>query len=256
MDLLENRINTVQTNRHPWEEARYDFFIAKISKFVNLNSPICIYDLGCGDAYFITKLCNQFPNITGVGIDINFNTDDLGILQKQSLHNNVALFKSVDDAYQAYPNAKLILLMDVIEHIEDDKGFLLSLVCPIVKQNDALVYITVPAFQSLFTQHDVFLKHYRRYDNKMLSDTTNAVGLKTLDMGYFFFSLLPLRVLEMVKNKLSSNKKAEGLANWDKGTTITNLIKNILVIDYKISILLRKIGIKIPGLSNYTICKF
>ena len=75
-------------------------------------------------------------------------------------------------------------------------------------QNETIWFITVPAFQNLFCTHDVFLGHYRRYDNQMLISHTEKANLKTLDVGYFFMSLLLPRYLQVKKEKSNQSLPA------------------------------------------------
>ena len=55
----------------------------------------------------------------------------------------------------------LILLMDVLEHVDDDVGLLRSAL--VAAAEHAYVLISVPAFQRLFSAHDRFLEHKRLY---------------------------------------------------------------------------------------------
>jgi hypothetical protein len=55
----------------------------------------------------------------------------------------------------------LILLMDVPEHVDDDVGLMRSALVGAAEH--AYMLITVPAFQKLFSAHDIFLEHKRRY---------------------------------------------------------------------------------------------
>lgn len=255
MDLVEKRVNGTTTMRHPWEDARYQFVLDKVGPLIDLNANVCVFDIGCGDAYFIAKLSRQFPNIQGVGVDINFTDDDLQSIPESYGLSNLSIFKTVDEAKAMNRKPDLILLMDVIEHIEHDKEFLSELIRPLVVDDGAIALITVPAFQGLFTQHDVFLKHYRRYDNALLRKTVNEAGLSIQQIGYFFAMLLPLRIIEKLKDKLLRRTSAEGLANWNGGPFITRALYGLLVADTRISAALRRMGINLPGLSNYVICR-
>ena len=58
-------------------------------------------------------------------------------------------------------HADVVLLMDVLEHVEDDVGLLRQYVEKV--PSGARFLISVPAFQVLWSDHDVFLEHKRRY---------------------------------------------------------------------------------------------
>ena len=57
--------------------------------------------------------------------------------------------------------ADLVLAMDVIEHVEDDAA-LISAYCDLAPRGTRFI-ISVPAFNFLWSAHDIFLEHHRRY---------------------------------------------------------------------------------------------
>ncbi len=255
MDLVEKNKNQITNQRHPWEDARFEFFLKKIGKYVDLKKENYILDVGCGDAYFIAKLNEVYPNLICIGVDINFSAQDIQKLKEIHSKSKFELFNSIEKALEQVPRIDLILLMDVIEHIENDVDFLLQNIAPIVEKNNAFVFITVPAYQKLFTKHDVFLGHYRRYNNAQLLSAVQKGSLVKIEMGYFFSSLIGLRILEKAVDKINPNRNIDGLANWNAGTLTTKLVYNMLLFDNKFSLFFEKMKIKLPGLSNYIVCK-
>ena len=139
--------------------------------------------------------------------------------------------------------------MDVVEHIEHDVAFLKDLIASRCVSNDTLFIITVPAFQELFSSHDVFLGHYRRYTNASIEKVIQEAGMQTLRKGYFFSSLLLPRYLEKLKESREVNKKPEGtgLTLWNKNLFITKSIKTILLLDFKMTYFLGRAGLKLRG---------
>lgn len=82
-----------------------------------------------------------------------------------------------------------LFFMDVLEHVEDDRGLLAGLVKGAPPGSTFLA--TAPAFQSLWSQHDVFLGHRRRYTLEQLEGVMSDCGLKVVRGRYFFALLLP-----------------------------------------------------------------
>jgi SAM-dependent methyltransferase len=84
----------------------------------------------------------------------------------------------------------LLLLMDVLEHVDDDVALLREYVerAPV----GARFLITVPAFQWLWSGHDVFLEHRRRYTLSQLEQVVARAGLHGLHGCYFYGLVLPL----------------------------------------------------------------
>lgn len=255
MDLVEKKINESSAQRHPWEAARFEFFLNKIQSYIDLSNQQYIVDVGCGDAFFIAELSKRYPNLVCVGVDINFKQDDIAYLTSLYTGASITLYNTLSEARANLPRIDLILLMDVIEHIENDVSFLTDLILPVVQSNDALLFITVPAFQSLFTKHDEFLGHYRRYNNKSLLHAVQQSRLKPVEIGYFFSTLIGLRLLEKTMDRLNPKRHAEGIANWNGGKLLTAIVYNSLLLDFKLSLFLERLGIKLPGLSNYVVCR-
>jgi SAM-dependent methyltransferase len=81
---------------------------------------------------------------------------------------------------------------DVIEHIEDDHGFLRSL-AGILRPGGRL-YLTVPAFPFLWSQEDIDAGHYRRYTLRTIEAVLRRAGF-TVEYATYFFGLLPPAIL-------------------------------------------------------------
>jgi 2-polyprenyl-3-methyl-5-hydroxy-6-metoxy-1,4-benzoquinol methylase len=255
MDLRELNAREEQViNRHPWELARLEV-ANDIFKQQSLSNIEGFLDLGCGDSFFINSFYQLNPlNVPFFGVDINFEPP---LLEKLNQENPaIKFFKTLDDLKDNYQGKiSVVFLMDVIEHIENDIDFL-KMVCqyPFITK-DTIFIISVPAFQSLFASHDVFLGHYRRYDNTMLKSHIEQAGMQTLKVGYFFTSLLLPRWIQKTKESIKPVKETTGLVEWNGSAFKTRLITSILLLDYKFMRLLLKLGIKMPGLSNFAVCK-
>jgi hypothetical protein len=152
----------------------------------------------------------------------------------------------------------IVLLMDVIEHIEDDVSFLASLRSALSRHGYSLsVIITVPAYDSLYCSRDEWLGHYRRYSQQLLTERIAQAGFVVADSGYFFTCLLLPRLLCKVKELLFGyNKNAEkGIGDYNGNKWSALLIRTVLKWDYFLGRAIRKLGIKPPGLSCYCVCR-
>jgi hypothetical protein len=258
MDLREHKIKEKNLDRHPWEEVRSEIIFDIIRRECKelLKRPATIIDIGCGDVYLTQILSHKMPKAGFYAVDNAFSAEDFRILQSKFKSSNIRLYNSVKEVnIPEKAKADLILLTDVIEHIDNDSSFLkylntLSFVGP-----ETVFLITVPAFQILFSSHDIFLGHYRRYTATLLKNNIKKSGLSAFKTGYFFTSLLLPRVLQKLVEKISGKQNAKGLAGWKGNKFMGALLKNILRIDYFLSRIISKTGIKLPGLSVYALCK-
>ena len=80
---------------------------------------------------------------------------------------------------------------DVIEHIEDDGGFIRHITRLLA--SGGRLYLMVPALQALWSQEDDNAGHYRRYTTAALGRLLTDAGL-TLEYLTYFFRMLPLPV--------------------------------------------------------------
>jgi SAM-dependent methyltransferase len=92
-------------------------------------------------------------------------------------------------------------LFDVLEHIEDDRGFLRMVRAAL--RPDGRLYLTVPAFGWLWSNEDDFAGHFRRYTTRTLTRALHEAGFEVPWSGYFFAALTPaVFALRTVPTKL------------------------------------------------------
>ncbi|SRR6266702_779224 len=242
MDLKET--NKIHTNRHPWETARLKALQSILG--AELFEGINVLDVGCGDGFIARNLFGHLLSKDITAVDINLS--DEWILELDKLTQGVRYQREIplDGEYD------LIMLLDVIEHIESDKTFLANLVNRHIA-GKGKVMITVPAFQSIYGRHDAFLGHYRRYNQKELINLTTSCGLHVISSGYLFFTLLlPKLVLYKL---IDIGKSSDGVGNWHRGKCVTNIIEKILNFDNRLLISASRLGIRIPGLTGWVLCE-
>lgn len=189
MDLKELSYREIKSDvRHPWEYARVKVVthLMRTVPHITRESAL-ILDVGCGDTFVAEQLASHYKKSSFLCVDPAFTADDLIYYSTRLKNHNIDVYAGLDDALESTEQpVSLILLLDVIEHIENDIDFLRDLVKRPGITADTHIIITVPAFQSLFSSHDVFLDHYRRYNNKMLSQHLQKAGLEVCKIGYFF----------------------------------------------------------------------
>ena len=131
----------------------------------------------------------------------------------------------------------------MLEHVPDDLALLKDYVG--LAPDSAKFVITVPAFMSLWSGHDVYLKHFRRYRIKELIHLAEHSGLKVLKAQYLYTSLFPLawiyRQLPKSKEKKSQLKETSKI--------VTIAMRSILWLDYLPSKFL-PFGISIPVMAE------
>lgn len=80
---------------------------------------------------------------------------------------------------------------DVIEHIEDDVGFLRHL--KDLLKPGGMLYLTVPAYNFLWSESDILAGHYRRYTLRALSTKLKTIGFEVA-LATYFFRMIPIAI--------------------------------------------------------------
>jgi SAM-dependent methyltransferase len=139
-----------------------------------------VLDVGAGSGIFTRQLLDAGYADTGICVDPGYETERI------EDHNGrkIEFIRSATGV-----NANLILMMDVLEHVADDLALLRQYTD--VLSSSSRVLITVPAFQFLWSGHDVFLEHHRRYTMAQVEGLVRQAGLRPIRSRYFFATLFP-----------------------------------------------------------------
>lgn len=182
---------------HWWFVGRRRILTALIERWRPRKGPLRILEVGCGTGSNIAML-QQFGTVDAVEPDDHaraFATQRTGVAVKGGYLPDVPL---EDGHYD------LIVLLDVLEHIPDDKGALVAL-RPKLARGGRLM-LTVPAMPSLWSGHDVAHHHQRRYTAPMLEKVVRDAGFRTLRRTRFNSFLLPAVVGVRWLNRLLGRK--------------------------------------------------
>lgn len=252
MDLHE--LTSASGRRHPWEVTRARFFRRVLSDAGALASPRAVLDVGAGDGYVARGMLDALP--TGsevVCLDPNYSDEDL---------RRFAAEPRVGLSYVRGAPARrfdLVTLLDVIEHVPEDRGFLGGFVARSLAPG-GLVLVSVPAWQPLFSAHDTALKHFRRYSPAACRALLDDVGLESVCGGGLFHSLIAPRLLEVAGEKVQrllgrAPAPPSNLGEWHGGALVSGAVERALAVDNALSHALARRGLSLPGLSVWALCR-
>jgi len=186
---------------HWWFVARRKIIQRAIN---NLDLPrnIRILDAGCGN---------------GDNLSLLSTFGDLVAFEKNEYALKTAKSKKIGEIYKAelpdkLPNTvktnfDLIVLLDVLEHIDDDSKSLTTV--RKLMNNKGIILITVPAFQWLWSEHDVIHHHKRRYSKSELREKLDSSGFRIKYISYFNTLLFPFALVERIGQKIFSPSNPE-----------------------------------------------
>ena len=257
MDIKELQVSSGEKAKqnHPWEYARCKVVFRILRKYLQRHTENCALDIGCGDVFFLTQFADRYPEYSLIAVDSAFDQEIISQIASKTGKYNIIFHDDIQNV--TAQNASVVFLLDVIEHIEDDISFLKEVASQTYINSDSVVIITVPAFQSLYCSHDKWLGHCRRYSNAMLKRHIEAAGFSCIEGGYFFTSLLLPRymqkMIERLKNAQSENN--QGIGNYRGGAILSFLYETFLLLDFYFFRVFKFLGISVPGLSTYVVCK-
>ncbi len=189
--------------QHWWFVARRKIIENIIQKLELAKDPR-IFDAGCGNGDNLALL-SKYGDVVAMERDANAlqraQAREIGKVLKGELPNNISDSIRKDN--------DLIVLLDVLEHIDDDEESLASL-RNCVKDNGKLI-LTVPAYQFLWTHHDDLHHHKRRYTVKRIKKVIENSGWQVDYISYFNFFLFPLALIDRIKQKMIPSEEGGDL---------------------------------------------
>ena len=183
--------------RHWWYVARRRILSAVIEQLFNAGLPDgVLYDLGCGVGANL-PLLERFGRTQGV----DSAPEAIAFCAERGLHNvTLQDLDSLSGLQEG--SASLVLLADVIEHL-DDEAPCLSAAYRLLKPGGAIV-ITVPAFMFLWSAADDINHHRRRYTEPQLRALVSRwfeLERSTYFNTFLFGSVLAGRILQRVLSR-------------------------------------------------------
>lgn len=232
--------------RHPWERARFDFFHRLLRDHAGLDDAKRILDVGAGDGWFARELLTRLPSHASIAcLDPAYAVRGL----PPGSSRITFLTAPPDEQFD------LLLFLDVLEHIEEDRAFL-STVVRRNAQRGSRALLTVPAWNLLTSSHDRMLQHHRRYSPAQLVDLARQAGLRPILRGELFASLLLPRAAAVVHEKVFGPRTTAPKLHWSHGEKAARAVHAALTIDAELCRAASSAGWRVPGLSTWVLCEF
>ena len=142
---------------------------------------------------------------------------------------NIALLDLSRDQLKKNPFGKkfdFITMLDVIEHIKDDVQYLFMISNWLT--DGGILFLTVPAYQWLWSGEDYVSQHVRRYSRKRLEETVLKAGFVIDKISYFNTFLFPTQALVILIKRLFSSKSKTQTNLQEIPEFINSTLQNIM----------------------------
>ncbi len=185
---------------HWWYKERRN----KLNKFLSeISPPARVLDIGPAGG-FQTKIAQSiFGNENTFALEYNFSAAK--ICKSRIPH-------TINGDGELLPlksmSVDVVICMDTLEHIEHDSKVVQE-VLRILKPG-GFFFISVPALQILWSKHDEFVGHFRRYEKKPLMKLLQKNSFNILKIGYFNVLLFPVMLLSRFLGFYGKDNEVEG----------------------------------------------
>lgn len=207
---------------HWWFCARRHILHSYFEKNIAARSTLTILNIGAATGAS-SEMLQQFGTVTSTEYDtdcIEFVKEKLDFPIQQA---DITNLQFADNTYD------VVCAFDVIEHVENDPLAVSELVR--VCKPSGHILVTVPAFMSLWSEHDEINHHFRRYEVKELESLWNPQPVKKIFTSYFNTRLYPLiaavrRISQFRKKKKTATLHSD-FERFNPGF-VNNLFYNIM----------------------------
>jgi len=196
MDLKEENILGSNVGAHWYYRAKF----AALERAISDLPCVHVLDVGAGSGFFSRELLARGLAKSATCVDPFYSLE-----RDEKVGDLLLRFRLGLD--EQLPDIGLTLMMDVLEHVPDD----IALVREYVDQipSGSRILVTVPAFRWLWSGHDVFLEHYRRYTLSELEEVLRAAGLQIEFGSYYYGAVLPIAAVFRFAKKILGDRGAE-----------------------------------------------
>lgn len=171
---------------HWWYRARWALVRELLQPRIPRGQPAL--DLGCG-AGEVVRLLGELGAAPALGTD--FERAIVGVAARGAPGR--VMVSSAETVPVADESLGCLVTMDVIEHLDSDIAALRE--CRRALRPGGLLLVTVPAYESLWSDHDDWAAHRRRYNRRTLLRSVRLAGFEVEWTSYYNSFLVPLAFL-------------------------------------------------------------
>lgn len=177
-------------------------------------------DIGCGAGGVLARLAQPPHSFDAVGVDMS------PIAREYCARRGLTALDGClpnDLPFKEPASFDVVVMSEVIEHVKEDLASVRA-VARLLRPGGILI-CTVPAHMWLWSSHDDFNFHQRRYTRVEFGSLYDGIGLEQVVLSYYQAASLPLvvgaRWVEKLRTRVTGRPPAEpqvrplpGVVNW------------------------------------------
>jgi SAM-dependent methyltransferase len=161
-----------------WHKARERILLRAIG--ATIPKETVLLEIGCGPGHYVGALLRR--GYQAFGCELATPRVIASVRERITIGTD---FKSLTMELRQQIGG--VLLLDVIEHIADDKGFLEDIL--VALPNLKYFVVAVPAGPEIWSNYDIHYGHYRRYTERSLRELLQSLGIAPVRLQYAFHAL-------------------------------------------------------------------
>ena len=211
---------------HWWFAARAEILMSQIRRIFGNRNDLKILNIGVATGYS-SELLQQFGTVTSVEFDQDCYEFTRDVVKIPIQQGSILSLNFPDNAFD------LVCAFDVIEHVEDDRLAVSEM--RRVSRKNGVIFVSVPAFMFLWSEHDVVNHHFRRYTSKILRGLFSEHDTPIFQSYFNFWLFFPIAAVRvalrlLTKKHLAKPEDAQSdFDNFKSGGLVNSVLKTVFL---------------------------
>jgi SAM-dependent methyltransferase len=207
--------------KHFWIQRRFDVFRCLCRRAGVRLEGASVGEIGCGSGLVQEQVYRSF----GTRVD-GFDLNEYALRHAVDPANPRFVYDIHDRHATLAEKYDVLILFDVIEHIDDDAGFLESALFHL--KSGGYLVVNVPALQWLYSKYDEAAGHVRRYSLRSLVDVLKSQRGKVVTDCYWGMPYVPLLTLRKALGGLTASKSQTIANGFGVRSELTNTLLGLV----------------------------
>jgi SAM-dependent methyltransferase len=180
-----------------------------------LRNAAHLAEIGCGNGVLMHQIEEKYHRPV-IGFDLHE-----GALRKSISQSGAVYCYDIHDRDREFEQKfDVVLMFDVLEHIENEDRFLESTQFHMTPGGYLLV--NVPALQWLYSPYDRIQGHCRRYSIRNFESVAQRNGFEVIKASYWGAPLVPVAAIRKLLLSLRKTQEATYAKGFDPGSPVVN----------------------------------